>query len=305
MNIMEFIKTVQSKTDNVIKYIFKTDDKLIIEFSYINKDDGKDIICIPAQSMCTVGCKFCHTLEYVGKIKCRNLTDIELLDSILYIVNDLKLESYKRTLLISIMGCGEVLYNVQNIIDMMTSIKHELENDEKYKIPFVRFAIATSIPEKSAEEFFKLTFLIKDYNLPVKIHLSLHYTFDLIRKDWIPKSLDIIPSLSAVDFYKKVTGNAVEIHYTLISGINDTEQDAILLSNFLKDKNMNVKFLFFNEKESIDYHASNKEKLNIFRKYLDKYSISHEYYIPPGLDIGSSCGAFLMDYYLEQGLDKI
>ena len=77
------------------------------------------------------------------------------------------------------------------------------------------------------------------------------------------------------------------------------EQDAILLSNFLKDKNMNVKFLFYNEKESIDYHASNKEKISIFRKYLDKYSIVHEYYIPPGIDIGSSCGMFLMDTYLE------
>ena len=294
---MNFIKTIHSSKDNTVKYIFKTEDKLIIEFSYINKDDGKDIICAPTQTMCNIGCKFCHTKEYIGKIKNRNLSYYEIFDSVKFILDDLNLYEHNRILLISFMGCGEPILNVDHIIDSMNIMKKTFENDG---VSFVRFAIATSIPKYKADEFFKLIFKINEYSLPVKIHLSLHYTIDIIRKDWMPASLDIIPSLSAVDFYKKLTNNAVEIHYTLIDGVNDTEQDAILLSNFLKDKNMNVKFLFFNEKESLNYHASNKEKISIFRKYLDKYSISHEYYIPPGLDIGSSCGQFLMDYYLEE-----
>ena len=293
---MNFIKKVFSQKDNTIKYIFKTLDNLIVEFSYINKNDGKDIICLPSQTMCNIGCKFCHTTEYIGKIICRNLSHTEILYGTEYILSDLNIYKQNRTLLISFMGCGEPILNVDNLITIMKYMK---TNFEVNGISYVRFAIATSIPKHSAEEFFKMTFLIFEYNLPVKIHLSLHYTIDLIRKDWMKKSLDIIPSLSAVDFYKKLTGNAVEIHYALIDGVNDTEQDAILLSNFLKDKNMNVKFLFYNEKESIDYHASNKEKISIFRKYLDKYSIAHEYYIPPGIDIGSSCGMFLMDTYLE------
>lgn len=293
---MNFIKKVFSQKDNTVKYIFKTLDNLIVEFSYINKDDGKDIICLPSQTMCNIGCKFCHTTEYIGKIKTRNLSHTEIVYGVEYILDELNIYKLDRTLLISFMGCGEPILNVDNII---TTMKYMKTNFEANGVSYVRFAIATSIPKHNAEEFFRLTFLIFEHNLPVKIHLSLHYTIDIIRKDWMKKSLDIIPSLSAVDFYKKLTGNAVEIHYALIDGVNDTEQDAILLSNFLKDKNMNVKFLFYNEKESIDYHASNKEKISIFRKYLEKYSISHEYYIPPGIDIGSSCGMFLMDTYLE------
>jgi 23S rRNA (adenine2503-C2)-methyltransferase len=296
---MQFIKTVKSKRDNTIKYIFKTEDKLILEFSYLNKDDGKDIICLPSQTMCNVGCKFCHTTEYIGKIKCRNLLYSEIIESTDYILNDLNVFKNNRTLLLSFMGCGEPILNVDNLIYSMNYMKKTYEENG---IPYVRFAIATSIPKYKAEEFFKLTFQIQENNLPVKIHLSLHYTIDIIRKDWMKNSLDIIPSLSAVDFYKKLTGNAVEIHYTLIDGVNDTEQDAILLSSFLKDKNINVKFLFYNEKDSIDYHASNREKVSIFRKYLDKYNITHEYYIPVGLDIGASCGQFLMDYYIENQL---
>ena len=283
---MRFIEKVSSKTDNAFKFIFKTVDNFIVEITYINKNDGKDILCIPCQTMCNLGCKFCHTTDYIGKIKCRNLTSDELIESLLFILNDneLNIPQNQRTLLISMMGCGEPLYNVENLIEMMTHIKKYGETD--LGMPYVRFAIATSIPKNKWENFFRLTQLILDNKLPVKIHLSLHYTFDLIRKEWMPAALDIIPSISAVDFYRKITGNAVEIHYTLIDGVNDTEQDAILLSTFFKGKDINIKFLFFNEKESLDYHASNKDKIKIFRKHLDMNNIPHEYYIPPAIDIG-------------------
>jgi len=67
-------EVVNSTIDNTRKYIFYTEDKLVIEFSYINKNDGKDIICIPSQSFCNLGCKFCHTSDFIGVIKNRNLS---------------------------------------------------------------------------------------------------------------------------------------------------------------------------------------------------------------------------------------
>lgn len=296
---MKLLDKVYSKTDNAIKFVFRTEDKLIVEITYINKNDGKDILCIPSQTMCNLGCKFCHTTDYIGKVKFRDLTSSELITSLLLILNDdeLHIKENERTLLISIMGCGEPIYNVEHLVDMMAHIKKVGERD--LGIPYVRFAIATSIPKNRWENFFRLTQLIYEHKLPVKIHLSLHYTFDLIRKEWMPASLDIIPSIAAVDFYKKITGNAVEIHYTLIDGVNDTEQDAILLSSFFKGKDINIKFLFFNEKETLHYHASNKEKMKVFRKHLDMSNIQHEYYLPPAMDIGGSCGQFLMETYLK------
>ena len=292
---MKFIEIIKSKLDSTLKYIFKTEDNLIVEFSYINKNDGKDIICVPSQTMCNLACKFCHTTDFIGKIKNRDLMYHEIFESVTYIINDLKLKDNDKVLLISYMGCGEPILNVDNVIESMILFKKL----EQKGFSYVRFAIATSIPKSKWINFYKLTEGIKNNNLPVKIHLSLHYTMDILRTEWMPASLDIMSSLSAIDFYQKVTKNPVEIHYTLIDGVNDTEQDAILLSTFLKDKNFNVKFLFYNEKPSIDYHASNQEKLKIFKRYFDKYSIDHEYYIPPGLDIGASCGQFLLDYYVK------
>ena len=261
-NNMKFIDIIKSKHDATLKYIFKTTQNLIVEFSYINKDDGKDIICLPSQTMCNLACKFCHTTDYIGKIKNVNLEKEEILYGVNYIIDNLNLKHNNRVLLISFMGCGEPILNVDNVIQSMT----ELKKLEESGISYVRFAIATSLPKYKWLNFYKLVDGIKTNDLPVKIHLSLHYTMDILRNEWMPASLDIMSSLAAIDFYRKITKNPVEIHYTLIDGVNDTEQDAILLSTFLKDKDINVKFLFYNEKPSIDFHASSKEKLKIFKK---------------------------------------
>jgi len=269
--------------------------------AYIDKNDGKDIICIPSQTSCKMKCKFCHITDVTDQLVNKNLSSQDLSWGINYIFNDLKIYNNNKVLLISFMGCGEPLLNNKNVIDTMIGLTDIYSN----KVPFIRFAIATSIPEFAWINFFNLTKEIKDNKLPVKIHLSLHYTIDMLRKEWMSNSLDIIPSLTALEYYKKYTGNSVEIHYALIEGVNDTEQDAILLSEYLKNKDLPVKFLFYNERSSINYHASAKDKLNIFKRYFDKYGIQHEYYIPPGLDVGASCGQFLIDYYLKYNLIKM
>lgn len=299
-NKMKLVKVVESTEDNTLKYIYKNDNDLIVEFSYINKNDGKDIICVPTQTMCNLGCKFCHTTDHIGKIKSVNLTSDEIYEGVTYIIDDLNLVSNNRTLLVSYMGCGEPVLNVDNVARSMDSLKRL----EEEGFPLVRFAIATSIPKNNWIDFNKLTKHIKENNLPVKVHLSLHYTVDGQRKKWMPASLDIESSIACVDFYHKYTGNPVEIHYALIDDVNDSEEDAIILSNLLKGKGFNVKFLFYNEKDSIEYHASNTDRLKIFKVFLDENSIPFEYYIPPGLSIGASCGSFLMDYYSQGLLNK-
>lgn len=287
--MLKVVDKVASKLDKTIKYILKTEDGLIIEFAYINKDDGKDIICVPSQTLCHQRCKFCHVTDWLGKFRYRNLKADEIFEGVEIIYKEQQLGS--RVLLVSFMGCGEPVVNYQNVVNSMVAMR------ERLPAPLVRFAVATSMPRDSWLSFFSMVDKIADHKLPVKLHLSLHYTIDQIRREWMPNALDIIPALSAVDFYRKMTGNAVEIHYALIDGVNDTEQDAILLSEFLKDKDINIKFLFYNQKPTLDAKASPKEKLRIFRQYFERYGIKHEYYIPPGLDVGASCGQFLLDYY--------
>ena len=169
---MKFIEIIKSKLDSTLKYIFKTDEGLIVEFSYINKNDGKDIICVPSQTMCNLACKFCHTTDFIGKIKNVDLSYAEIFESVTYIIKDLNLSHNNRVLLISFIGTGEPILNVYHILESMIMLKKL----EEHGFSYVRFAIATSIPKSKWINFYKLTEGIKNNNLPVKIHLSLHYT---------------------------------------------------------------------------------------------------------------------------------
>ena len=296
-----FLKTVNSHTDNTVKYVFRTEAGSIIEVAYINKNDGKDIICLPSQTMCEMACKFCHTTEYIGKIKTINLTSVEIVYVTKFIVDAQKLTDNNRTLLISFMGCGEPILNSTTIVFSMNTLKEELE---EIGIPYVRFSLATSLPESASTLFFAFCSAIKKSKLQVKLHLSLHYTDNELRKEWMSKSMSIEPSIAAVQFYKTFTGNDVEIHYALVNGVNDKKQNAWDLALLLSDKDMPVKFLFYNKKDTSEYTASDKNRLTSFYELFDTCGISYEYYIPPGLDIGASCGQFFMDYYVEEQLIK-
>jgi 23S rRNA (adenine2503-C2)-methyltransferase len=297
--MMELVKVVKSQLDKTEKFVFKNTQGYIVEMSYIDNGTNKDIICVPTHTMCNIGCKFCHTTDYIGKIDCKKLTAYEISDGVNFVFKAMGLHESKRTLLVSVMGCGEPMQNVDEVLKSMTMIR------DKYKERYVRFAVATCLPNANWDKFFHFTKMVDLLKLDVKVHLSLHYTHDEIRKQWMPNSLEIKPSLDAMSFYKEVTGNKVEIHYALIDGVNDGLENIVMLNYLLRGREFNVKFLFYNEKTSIHEKASNESKYEDFKRSLWVQGIETEYYVPPGISIGGSCGQFLMDLYLESANDKI
>lgn len=283
---METLDVIKSKVDKTVKFIFQLDDSLIMEMAYIDNDTGKDIICVSTQTSCSMGCLFCHISDYRKKLKLRNISYKELVEGIYYIIDYMSLQDNKRKLLISYMGCGEPLINYENVIISMYHFKKDFEN--------VRFAISTLIPKSNWINFLNLTEKIKNFEIPLKIHLSLHSPFDDTRQKWMPNALDIMPSINLLKFYKSFTNNPVEFHYTPIKGVNDREIDINTLCNILSVNNIPIKFLKFNEKPTLKVKMG-----NIPTEEFDKRLIKYEFYTPPGLDIGASCGQFLFDYYLK------
>jgi len=228
---------------------------------------------------------------------CRNLKGHEIAGGVQLVYTDLDLAASDDTLLISYMGLGEPLNNVEEVVSSMCLIKEEYKG-----LSVVRFGLATSLPINSIGKFYALMRDVKSYDLNVKVHLSLHYTDDAIRARWMPNSTDIKTSITTLELYHRYTGRAVEIHYTLIKDLNDTESDALKLTDLLRYRDIPVKFLFYNEKASLEYTRSSIKRYQLFKCYLDFYCIKNEYYTPPGLDVGASCGQFLLDYYYRYNL---
>jgi len=288
---LRLVDKIFSKSDRTVKFVFLSNGQ-VIEFSYIDKQDGKDIICAPTQTACKLGCKFCFLSDYDFAV--RNLAPEEITDGVQYIVRNLKLlerEGRNDVLLVSYMGCGEPLCNVINLMYACESIRVEFAS--LYRV--VRFAVASLIPTPSRMRRFISE--VHCRKLPVKFHLSLHSPFDACRSEMMPGASPVQDSVDLVRAFTTTSGNAAEIHYALIANVNDRDEDVAELMRLLKGSGISIKFLAYNEKPSIDFKPS--ERVAEIRTALEREGITTEFYNPPGSDIGSSCGQFLMDYYVK------
>ncbi|MCK5016486.1 MAG: radical SAM protein [Candidatus Peribacteraceae bacterium] len=296
---MKIIEKVVSDVDDAVKYVFDSVG-LSFEVSYINKnkrsDDeakssSKHIICVSTHSGCVMGCKFCHlTGESTGMTQ---LAPSAIMDAIEIIYKEQIKGKEEKEILISFMGSGEPMMSTQVIISVMEMINENMTGQN------IRFALATMLPDTSSSRLalFELAEEVKKNKYNLKIHLSLHFTVNDTRKEWMPNASDIRPSIAALEYYNKLTRNEVEIHYTLIDKVNDKLTDLNWLVNLLKGRDIPVKFLKFNPTDNSNFNPSDKSVFVWFRDYLYHHDIMSEYYEPNGADVGASCGQFKLEHY--------
>jgi adenine C2-methylase RlmN of 23S rRNA A2503 and tRNA A37 len=136
----------------------------------------------------------------------------------------------------------------------------------------------------------QFTELVQEAGLGMKFHFSLHGTTDEARRRLMPLAAEIKPSLEAVATYRGKTGNPIEVHYSL-NDENDDDRDIINLRELLLTYMIPIKFLAYKERPGAPPAS---ERITRFQNALMRAGLSVEYYDPPGSDIGSSCGQFLL-----------
>ena len=92
---MKCLDKIKSKVDKTVKYIFSLSDGLIAEVAYIDKDDGKDILCVSTQTACSMGCKFCHLTDTLGKLNVHNISAEDISKMVSKTYSDLGLNNHK------------------------------------------------------------------------------------------------------------------------------------------------------------------------------------------------------------------
>jgi 23S rRNA (adenine2503-C2)-methyltransferase len=288
-----------SKLDTTQKYVFDLQGQEV-EFSFIHKNDGKDIIVCPCQTSCKMGCTFCFLTGM--NLPVVNLTAEDIASGVEQVIREAKLPQDKK-LLVSFMGSGEPLLNYKHILEACHQI-HFQHVMRKYDT--VSYAVATMMPSEALMREFTRAFR----NFPMKLHLSLHSPFDDVRRKMMPQAVNVKTSLTLLREFQKSQGmspKAIEIHYTLIDGFNDRVEDKQEIINLWGQiakedtqagawgggfpKETTIKFLDFKARPDAEMQGSHR--VSEFRAALEKAGISTEFYNPPGSDIGSSCGQFV------------
>lgn len=280
---IKILNRFDSSLDFTKKYLFILEDKNIIE-SVIMKYEYGYSACLSTQVGCRMGCKFCASTKD-GLI--RNLTSGEILDQVYKIQKDLNI----RVTNIVLMGSGEPLDNYNNVIKFIELI----HNDKGQNLSLRNITLSTcGIVPKIYE--------LANLNLPITLSISLHSSRDDYRKNIMPigRKYTIDEIIEACRYYIKKTKRRITFEYTLISGVNDTKEEAQKLSKLLKGLLAHVNLIPLNPVREVKLYKSKDESIKTFKMILVKNGINATIRRERGSDINAACGQLRRDYLKDK-----
>ena len=273
-----------SKLDGTRKYLFLLEDGNVIESVLMRYKHGNSV-CISSQVGCRMGCRFCaSTLD--GLV--RGLTAGEMLDQIYQIGKDIG----ERISNVVVMGTGEPLDNYDNLLKFI-----ELLTDENgINISQRNLTVSTcGIVPRMRE--------LADKNLAITLALSLHASNQQKRLELMPvaNKYDIKEVVDACKYYFAQTGRRITFEYSLVGGVNDTDEDARELIQLIKGINCHVNLIPVNPIKERDYVQSNAKVIENFKNKLEKGGINATVRREMGRDIDGACGQLRKRYKDEKG----
>ena len=262
-----------SKIDGTVKYLFRLPDGNCIESVVMRYHHGLTI-CISSQIGCRMGCRFCAST--IGGLY-RSLTAGEILNQVLFAQKDMG----ERISNIVLMGIGEPLDNYDNVVKFLHNVNHE--KGINIGLRHITLSTCGVVPG-----IYKLA----DEDMPITLTISLHAPNDEIRDSIMPinHKYKTDELLKACKYYKEKTNRRISFEYSLISGVNDSFDNAQELADKIKDLQAHVNLIPVNKVEEREFKKGTKAEINSFLKHLTDCGVNATIRRELGSDISASCG---------------
>ncbi|MBQ8909207.1 MAG: 23S rRNA (adenine(2503)-C(2))-methyltransferase RlmN [Clostridia bacterium] len=272
------IVKVFTSQDGTQKFIIEFADGNIVECVLMKYKYG-NTICVSTQVGCRMGCKFCaSTLN--GLI--RNLSAGEILGQVLLVNKHLGGNGKERKITnIVMMGSGEPLDNFDQVCKFIELVSAEKGiNISQRNISLSTCGLVDKI--KLLQE--------KQYNITLTI--SLHASLDEKRKEVMPiaNRWTIKEIVDACRDYFDATGRRIYFEYTLIKGVNNSEEDAKRLATLLKGLMCHVNVIPLNSVKERNLIGVARGDAYKFVENLEKLGLSATVRRTMGEDIEGACG---------------
>lgn len=284
---LEMVDVQISKIDGTRKYLFRLSDGNVIESVLMRYKHGNSV-CISSQVGCRMGCRFCAS-TIGGLTRC--LTASEMLDQIYRI----QVLSGERVSNVVVMGTGEPLDNYENLLRFI----HILTEEGGLHISQRNLTVSTCglVP--------KMYELAKE-KLQMTLALSLHAPNDEKRQELMPiaRKYTMDEVLDACRNYFAETGRRITFEYSLVAGVNDSDQDARELSGKIGDINCHVNLIPVNPIKERSFQRSTRQAVENFKIKLEKCGINVTIRREMGSDIDGACGQLRKSYMEKTESEK-
>lgn len=277
------IERYESKIDGTMKFLFSLHDGNIIESVLMRYKHGNSV-CISSQAGCRMGCRFCaSTLLGLS----RNLYPSEMIDQIYAIQKAIG----ERVSHVVVMGTGEPFDNYEALSRMIVI----LTSEEGLNLSSRNITVSTCgiVP--------KIYTFTKEHP-QVTLAISLHASNDEDRKKLLPiaNTYSINELMEAAKYYTKTSGRRITFEYSLVKGINDSEEQAKELAALVKGINCHINLIPVNPIKERDFKQSEQNHVVFFKHILERKHIQVTVRREMGRDISAACGQ-LRKSYKERG----
>ena len=278
---LQAVRVQESKIDGTKKFLFELADGNVVESVWMKYKHGNSV-CISSQVGCRMGCRFCaSTLDGLE----RNLLPSEMLDQIYAIT----LLTGERVSNVVVMGTGEPMDNYDNLLKFLRLLTDE--NGLNISQRNVTVSTCGIVPgmRRLAEE-----------GLQITLALSLHATTDEKRRRLMPiaNRYSIAELMDACSYYFQKTGRRITFEYSLVGGVNDTDEDAQELAALARPLNCHVNLIPVNPIKEREFVQSEAARIRAFQNRLEKNKINGTIRREMGRDIDGACGQ-LRKHYIQ------
>jgi 23S rRNA (adenine2503-C2)-methyltransferase len=264
---LELVTERESK-DGTVKALFRTADGHPVETVLMRYRDGRRSLCLSSQSGCPLTCTFCAT----GSMKFgRNLTESEILDQALHFR---RREPVNHAVY---MGMGEPFLNFDGVLASARRLPDLGITHRRTTISTVGWMPG-------------LTRFVDEVEQPIRLALSIHSADPDKRSQLMPVN-DRYPLEEVVAECRRYVGlrrRKVFVEYVMLSGVNDSPEDARRLAGLLGRHEFKVNLIPYNPTGR--YDGSSRERIAAFKTALDRARVPSTVRLTRGRDIEAACG---------------
>jgi 23S rRNA (adenine2503-C2)-methyltransferase len=267
----------QRSSDGTSKWLLRADAVQAFEMVFIPEPD-RGTLCISSQVGCALDCSFCATAQQGFN---RNLSTAEIVGQVWLAMRELAARAERRVTNVVLMGMGEPLANLRNVVPALSILLDDLGFDLSRR----RVTLSTSglVPQ-----IYRLAQLTN-----VALAVSLHAPDDALRNELVPinRKHPVAELLQACWHYlDEQNGRSVTFEYVMLDGVNDSPSQARALARLLKGHPAKVNLIPFNPFPGTRYRRSPDAVIQRFRDELLQRGLLATIRRTRGDDIDAACG---------------